>query len=213
MRFGAGAAADFTASAGAGATGSASATDSVRASASSAGDSTELRRSRGWTWIRATAAQAPSQGQGLGVSNSVFRVMLSGSGLRTFAITAAPEFLAPATGLAHRWEWLPCRAIAGLSTRLPETCSLAADLVTSGAFSQRQSSVPAVLASKATRLLGKHQAGNGWLEGGRSSLRESAQRATLLKCSNPRFPASMQQLGRTALWTELHQKFINRETI
>jgi hypothetical protein len=40
----------------------------------------------------------------VGVSNSVFRVMLSGSGLRTFAITDAPEFLAPATSIACRWE-------------------------------------------------------------------------------------------------------------
>jgi hypothetical protein len=37
-------------------------------------------------------------GSSVGVSNVVFRVMLSGSGLRTFAfgITAAPEFLASA---------------------------------------------------------------------------------------------------------------------
>ena len=35
-------------------------------------------------------------GSRVGISNSVFRVMLSGSGLRTFAITAAPGFLAPA---------------------------------------------------------------------------------------------------------------------
>jgi hypothetical protein len=38
-------------------------------------------------------------GSGLGVSNSVFRVMLSGSGLRTFAITAAPEFFSSRDGL------------------------------------------------------------------------------------------------------------------
>ena len=46
-------------------------------------------------------------GSRVGVSNSVFRVMLSGSGLRTFAITAAPGFLAPAARLACRWAWLP----------------------------------------------------------------------------------------------------------
>jgi hypothetical protein len=39
-------------------------------------------------------------------------------------------------------------------------------------FSARQ------LAQDPTRLLGKHQARNGWLEGGRSSLLESAQGAT-----------------------------------
>jgi hypothetical protein len=33
----------------------------------------------------------------VGVSNAVFRVMLSDSGLRTSGITAAPEFLASAT--------------------------------------------------------------------------------------------------------------------
>jgi hypothetical protein len=41
----------------------------------------------------------------VGVSNSVFRVVLSVSGLRTFGIAAAPEFLAPATTLACRSGW------------------------------------------------------------------------------------------------------------
>ena len=41
------------------------------------------------------------------------------------------------------------------------------------------------LAWKAICLLGKHPAGNGWLEGGRSLLLESAQEATLTSVATP----------------------------
>ena len=48
---------------------------------------------------------------------------------------------------------------------------------------------------EATRLLGKHQAGNGWLEGGRSSLLESAQEATLLSVAMVCFPRQCNTLA------------------
>jgi len=43
--------------------------------------------------------------------------------------------------------------------------------------------MPVVLAEKASDLLGKHPAGSGLLEGGRNSLLESAQEATLTSVS------------------------------
>ena len=49
--------------------------------------------------------------------------------------------------------------------------------------------------SEATRLLGKRQAGNGWLECDRSSLLESAQEATLLSVAMVRIPRQSNTLA------------------
>jgi len=102
--------------------------------------------------------------------------MLSGSGLRTFAITASSRI--PCAG---------CSNYAGMAPapRLPSTWdagglySLTAIVLVIRGLSQGRRSQPIKLAWKANCLLGKHPAGNGWLEGGRSSLLESAQEATL----------------------------------
>jgi hypothetical protein len=128
----------------------------------------------------------------VGVSNSVFRVMLSGSGLRTFAMPAAPGFRAPATQIACRWERRPrsYNSQQGMpETRCPRRNHVRKE------FSQRQSSQPAELAWKATRLLGKHQAHIGWLDGGRSPRLESAQEATLSSVATPAFQRQCNSLA------------------
>src|SRR5208283_3584909 len=78
------------------ATGAASATGSVRASASSAGTTSTTSAVSAVLDVDSNDGCSSSvAGSSVMLSNSLFRVMLSGSGLRTFGITAAPEFLAP----------------------------------------------------------------------------------------------------------------------
>jgi hypothetical protein len=65
-------------------------------------------------------------------------------------------------------------------------------------FSQGQSSQQHALESYATGLLGKHPAGIGLLEGGRNSLLESAQQATLMSVPTSSFHRQLNSLGRRA---------------
>ncbi len=64
------------------------------ASASSAGE-TSASAASGLDVDSGNGCSSSVAGSRVGVSNSVFRVMLSGSGLRTFAIAAAPGFITP----------------------------------------------------------------------------------------------------------------------
>ena len=147
------------------AAGTAWATGSVEASASSAGGSTAVCASAvsGLDVDSDDGASSSVAGSRVGVSSSVFRVMLSGSGLRTFGMTAAPDSLARrrcccrrVASCAPRWRG---NAVGrDLGNREPV---IRGSFTRDGASSQRAG-------GKATRLLGKHQAGNGWLEGGRS---------------------------------------------
>lgn len=64
------------------------------------------------------------------------------------------------------------------------------------AMLQRGTVVPARHAGKeGDSLLGKHQAHNGWLEGGRSPLLESTQRATLLSLATATFQRQCNSLA------------------
>jgi hypothetical protein len=94
--------------------------------------------------------------------------------LRTFAITGAPEFLAPATDISCLWEWLPRGDYRGWVCLLTASLSLTF-LTAPERVHKGQSSQPVALACEATGLLGMHPAGNGLLEGGRNKLREYAQ--------------------------------------
>lgn len=55
---------------------------------------------------------------------------------------------------------------------------------------------------------GKHQARNGWREGGRSSLLESAQGATLLSVAMPAFQRQSNSLAKPHCEKNYHRKFI-----
>ena len=57
--------------------------------------------------------------------------------------------------------------------------------------------MPVVLAEKASDLLGKHPAGSGLLEGGRNSLLESAQEATLTSVSMAGLARQSNRLAKT----------------
>jgi hypothetical protein len=60
-----------------------------------------------------------------------------------------------------------------------------------------------------TRLfsLGLHPAGNGLLEGGRNSLLESAQQATLTSVATSAFPRQSNSLARTCRLPHCNRKF------
>ena len=113
-------------------------------------------------------------GSSVGVSNSVFRVVLSVSGLRTFAITASSRIPSPARFVPRRpWPQRNGRSRGAVHRSLLE-------LHVQGSF-LRGTRLPAAHRRPRSRLVtfGKHPAGNCRLEGGRSSLLESAQEATL----------------------------------
>jgi len=74
--------------------------------------------------------------------------------------------------------------------------------------------LPAVaLAEQATGLLGKHPAGNSLLEGGRSLLREYAQKATLTSLATMAFPRQCNGLGRRQLEADCNWIFTLEEWI
>jgi len=55
--------------------------------------------------------------------------------------------------------------------------------------------------------LGLHPAGNGLLEGGRNSLLESAQQATLTSVATYTFPRQSNSLARTCIAPRCNRKF------
>ena len=66
-----------------------------------------------------------------------------------------------------------------------------------------------------TRLfsLGLHPAGNGLLEGGRNSLLESAQQATLTSVATPAFPRQCNSLAETCIVPHCNRKFTQDQPI
>src|SRR5208283_1119521 len=133
----------------------------------------------------------------VGVSISVFRVMLSVSGLRTFAITASSAIpssgdrsVPPGRPLAT--HLLPRESQGPLSPK-----SRQANVKPT--FPQRRVSEPVEWKnSRQTETLlspWETPAGNGWLEGGRSSLLESAQEATLSSVATYAFPSQSNRLA------------------
>jgi hypothetical protein len=66
------------------------------------------------------------------------------------------------------------------------------------------------LALKGAGLLGEHPAGSGLLEGGRNSLLESAQEATLTSVPTSAFSRQSNGLSKTALPAWLSLRFLKR---
>jgi len=132
--------------------------------------------------------------------------MLSGSGLRTFGMVAAPEFLAPATGGSRRWKWLA-----------PAKMRRRRNLLTDSPF--KPSDCDERVIAKTVRPAccaglirdcspwDYTPTGNGLLEGGRNSLLESAQQATLTSVATSAFPRQSNSLARTSMAPHCNRKF------
>ena len=149
-------------------------------------------------WSILARVPAPSQGRGLGFPMSVFRVMLSVSGLRTFAITASSGIPCSSGGSRHRWVasaptwprsgrlWAPVLALA------PRDAP-----VTSSAGKSRPQSVALGSAKADGWFPWETPAGNGLL-GGRPQLTAGIRAGSYaIECSNLRNAASI-ELARQA---------------
>jgi hypothetical protein len=116
--------------------------------------------------------------------------------LRTFAITDSSGI--PCNGGSN---WLSAQALSRAELHCRESLGPkpdpGADALHHGVFSGDElSSQNLRLDGKIHRLLGKHVAGNGWLEGGgRSSLLESAQEATPTSLHSLGFPSQSHGIG------------------
>jgi hypothetical protein len=107
--------------------------------------------------------------------------MLSGSGLRTFGMTAAPIHW-PDDGVQSKVGTCSPRRRGNADGRnLGNRKRYPWSFWRDGASARE-------LAVKGLVSFRKHQAGNGWLEGGRSSLLKSAQEATLSSVAMVCFP-------------------------
>ena len=141
-------------------------------------------------------------GSRVGVSSSVFRVMLSGSGLRTFAITAAPGFVQPATDRCRRCRRAQTACACGL---LLSRCPLYRRYLAKTAFR------PGNTRLEATHLRGSPRR-NIWLEVGRSSLMESSCRSYVISLATPCFQRQCNGLAERDWSSRRYEKFIETWT-
>jgi len=138
----------------------------------------------------------------------VFRVMLSGSGLRTFAITAAPEFLAPATDIASRWDSAPLHDCRGRVCLL--TASLPLTLVNTPKRPCKGQSYQPIALARVSDWSPWETPGRQRIAGGRPQLTTGIRAVGYAhQCSNLCFLKSMQQVGGKAAKTALQLDFHN----